>query len=322
MIEREFPSGASEWYSGADRRGFLRLMAASLGLAGLTACTRQPTETSCPTCNRPKKRCPAFRCTTRPPSHRWTDCCRACWWKRTWAARRKWKGNPDHPASLGATSVCSQAAVLDLYDPDRSQNVATRGEISSWPQFQIELCRLLDQQRSSVGAGLRFLSRTVFSPTMIAQREAILAAFPAGALGGIRTRGLWSGANWFGNGFWQPANIYYRLDRANVILALDSDFLSTGSTSVRYARDFIDGRRMRDGNRRMNRLYAVEPSPSMTGGRADHRFTLKAKEIPAFAAQLAAEWACSGYTTEANSPIRPGLARWLRISIRTAALRL
>ena len=162
MIEREFPWGASEWYTGADRRGFLRLMAASLGLAGLTACTRQPTETIMPYVQPPEEALPGIPLFYATAVPQMDGLLQGVLVETHLGRPTKVEGNPDHPASLGATSVSSQAAVLDLYDPDRSQNVATRGEISSWPQFQIELSRLLEQQRKSIGAGLRFLSRTVF----------------------------------------------------------------------------------------------------------------------------------------------------------------
>src|SRR5215469_13917869 len=35
-LHREFPKGASEWLDTVSRRGFLRVMGASLGLAGMT----------------------------------------------------------------------------------------------------------------------------------------------------------------------------------------------------------------------------------------------------------------------------------------------
>src|SRR2546422_4845416 len=48
LLHREFPRHASEWEDGLDRRRFLQLAAASLALAGLSACSRQPLEAIVP----------------------------------------------------------------------------------------------------------------------------------------------------------------------------------------------------------------------------------------------------------------------------------
>ena len=270
-------------------------MGASLGLAGLTACTRQPTETIMPYVVPPEEALPGIPLYYATAVPQPDGLLQGVLVETHLGRPTKVEGNPNHPASLGASSVSSQAAVLDLYDPDRSQNVATRGEISSWPQFRVTLSGLLDRHGASDGAGVRFLSHTLFSPSLIAQREEIIAAFPQARW--VESEPAGSGAARLGAAlaFGTAVHTYHRLDRANVLLAIDSDFLCTGSSASRYAHDFMEGRRMRDGNRRMNRLYAVEPTPSMTGGRADHRFTLNAAEIPAFAAQLAGSLGVSGY---------------------------
>src|SRR5439155_4319657 len=91
----------------------------------------------------------------------------------------KIEGNPEHPASLGATSLFHQAAILDLYDPDRSQAVVKGGEISSWGAFLSALNAALEGQYKSKGTGLRILTPTITSPTLAAQIQAILHKFPA-----------------------------------------------------------------------------------------------------------------------------------------------
>ena len=57
-LHREFPRGASEWQDALHRRDFLRLMGASLALAGLGACTKQSIEKIVPYVNRPEELVP------------------------------------------------------------------------------------------------------------------------------------------------------------------------------------------------------------------------------------------------------------------------
>ena len=78
----------------------------------------------------------------------------------------KIEGNPDHPASLGATDARGQAALLDLYDPDRSQTLTYLGDIRPWGSFLAGMKSALDAQRSQKGAGIRLLTETVTSPTL------------------------------------------------------------------------------------------------------------------------------------------------------------
>ena len=87
--------------------------------------------------------------------------------------------------------------------------------------------------------------------------------------------------------FGQPANTYYDLTKADIVVSLDADFLSTGAGNLRYARQFASRRRVSAEKTTMNRLYVVEPMPTPTGAKADHRLPLRAGDMDEFAWALA-----------------------------------
>src|SRR5439155_23047648 len=97
------------------------------------------------------------------------------------------------------------------------------------------------------------------------------------------------------------ADAQYHLDRADVILSLDADFLGCGPGSLRYAREFAAGRRPEDAAR-MNRLYAIESMPTATGSRADHRWAARPSEIAAIARGIAARVGVSVRNLESKTP--------------------
>src|SRR3954469_17621416 len=164
-LHREFPEQASQWNDPKGRREFLKLMSASLALAGISACTKQPPEKIVPYVRQPEELVPGrplFFATAIPfggiaapvlvESHE--------------GHPTKVEGNPQHPASLGATDTFTQAAILTLYDPDRSQTVLHRGEFSGWGDFLTAAKNVVAEQRGTQGAGMRFLTETITSPTM------------------------------------------------------------------------------------------------------------------------------------------------------------
>src|SRR5215831_4370947 len=286
-LRREFPNGASEWNDEMGRRRFLRLMGASLALAGLTACTRQPPEAIAPYV-RPAVGItlgePLYFATAMPMS----GAAEGLLVESHEGRPTKIEGNPNHPASLGATSLFAQASVLTLYNPDRARVVTNIGEIRSWGAFATELQRLLAEKSASRGAGLRILTGAVSSPTLFDQIKTLLTVLPAAKwhqYEPVNHDNAMAGARM---AFGEPVNAIYRLENADVILALDADFLACGPASVRYARDFSNRRRLLDGDREMNRLYVVEGSMTNTGAVADHRFPLRPSEIEDFAREVAA----------------------------------
>ena len=192
----------------------------------------------------------------------------------------KIEGNPDHPVSLGATNVFMQASVLDLYDPDRAQSVLRAGQPSDWATFVSAMNAAMRDQQTKRGAGVRVLTGSVTSPTLRAQLAALLAKYPAGKWQQwepLTRDNVREGARL---AFGEIVDTHYAFEKADVVLALDSDFLFTHPASLRYARKFADRRRIKQpAGASMNRLYAIEPTPTITGAMADHRLPVAAMEV-------------------------------------------
>jgi len=289
VMHREFPRLASEWPEGCSRRDFFRLAGASLALAGLAGCTKQPLEPIVPYVVQPERIVlgrPLYFATAFPVS----GIARPIIVKSMEGRPIKVEGNPQHGASLGAADAHSQASVLGLYDPDRSQTISYNGSVRPWEMLQATIRAALAQQQASGGAGLRFLTETVTSPTLASQIAAVLKQFPNAKwhqYEPVNRDNVKAGAQM---ALGRVVDTIYHFDKTDVILSLDADFLSpTGLPgSQRYARDFTSRRKMKPGVA-MNRLYVVEATPSLTGAKADHRLPVRSSDIGAFVRRLAPE---------------------------------
>ncbi len=307
FLHREFPRQASEWQPSMSRRRFLQLMGASLALAGLSACASPPAETIVPALAGPEQSVPGqplFFATAMPLGGYSTGLLAQSYENRP----TKIEGNPQHPASLGATDAFAQASILTLYDPDRAKTITRRGEESDWPTFLADL-RGAVAALAAGGAGLRILSETVTSPTLAAQLQQIAAVFPAAVwhqYEPLNRDAVYAGALL---AFGRAVETVYRFERAEVILSLDGDFLDSAPGHVRYARDFSGGRRAETADSQpRSRLYAVESTPTLTGAAADHRLPLRAAEIGHFARALARTLGLEIAADEENPHIP---ARWV-----------
>lgn len=287
MLHREFPEGASEWEDGLSRRSFLKMAAASLALAGLTACTKQPVREILPYVKQPEELVlgePLFYASTMQLGGYATGILA----KSREGHPIKVDGNPEHPASVGASSVWMQASLLDLYDPDRSQSFLHNGEISSWADFISDLNELVGEHEKDKGASLRFLTETVTSPTLSGQLETVLKRFPKAKWHQFESISRDNAREGARLAFGEIVEAQYRFDKAAVILSLESDFLYTHPQRLRYTRDFTDGRRVSSGKTEMNRLYVVESTPTVTGTMADHRLPVSSSEVEYLAREIAA----------------------------------
>jgi molybdopterin-containing oxidoreductase family iron-sulfur binding subunit len=279
--------GAARGVNSVGRRDILKLMAASAALAGLTACTKLPTEKIVPYAQQspeefiPGK--PLFYATAMPFGGVGTGLLVESHMGRP----TKVEGNPGHPGSLGAADIFAQASVLGLYDPDRSQVAIRNGRIGSWSAFLAAMDELRLKLASNKGAGLRLLTETVTSPALADQIHTLLAQFPATKWHQFEACGRDGAREGSRLAFGEYVNTVYRFDQAHVIFSLDSDFLCSGPGSLRYAYDFANKRRIAGAQSLMNRLYVVESMPSATGAMADHRWPLRASDVEAFARLVA-----------------------------------
>jgi len=282
FLHREFPENASEFTDPEGRRTFLKLMGASLALAGLSGCAKPPEEKIVPYVRQPEEFVPGrplYYATAMPLS----GVASGLLVESHMGRPTKVEGNPEHPASLGATDVFAQASVLTLYDPDRSQVVSNAGRISTWSAFLNVVRAEIEKQRVTRGAGLRILTETVTSPALAAQIRALLAQFPATRWHQYEPAGRHSARAGALLAFGQYADARYDFSKANVVLSLDADFLSEGPGHLRYTREFMARRRVRGAKGEMNRLYAIESTPANTGTVADHLLRVKARDVESFA---------------------------------------
>ncbi len=287
MVHREFPRQASVWPEGASRRDFMKLMTASMALAGLSACVKQPVEPIVPYVRQPEPitlGIPLFFASAMPFGGYATPVLVESHEGRP----TKVEGNPDHPAGLGGSDVFAQASILDMYDPDRSQVVSYTGDIRSWSDYATAIKGQLNSQKAMQGAGMRILTRTVSSPTLAAQLNAVLAAYPQAKwvqYDPLNRDNARAGAQL---AFGQYVETHYNLDKAETILSLDGDFLSSGYPGfLIYARQFAS-RRNPELKEKMSRFYMVESTPTNTGGKADHRLPVRASEVEQVARAIGA----------------------------------
>jgi molybdopterin-containing oxidoreductase family iron-sulfur binding subunit len=282
-LTAEFPEQATQLLDPVGRRSFLKLMGASLALAGASACTRQPAEKVFPYVKAPELIVagePLYFATAMP-----LDGIASGLLVESHMGRpTKVEGNPDHPASLGATDLFAQASVLGLYDPDRSQVIRQVGDVQTWAKFTLALAQVMAAQKASGGARLRLLSGTVTSPTLAAQIRNLLAQYPRATWHQWQPVSRDAAHSATRLAFGRPLDTRYRFDAAERILSLDADFLGAGPGQVRYVHDFVGKRR---DPAAMNRLYVVETAPSNTGAMADHRLPLGPDEIGEFAIAVA-----------------------------------
>ena len=309
-LHREFPKGASEWLDSVSRRGFLKVMGASLGLAGLTSttgCVRLPLEPIVPYVRQPENVIPGkpkyyasavtlggYASPVLVESHM--------------GRPTKTEGNDLHPASQGGTDIFTQASILTMYDPDRSQSVINLGDQRSMKDFLAAIRGPLSAQKALQGAGIRILTTTTTSPTFADQMRNFLKVYPQAkwhVWDPVNRDNVLEGAKL---AFGQPVETRYDLSKADVIVSLDADFLYAGFPgNTKYIRDFA---KRRNPNASMNRLYVVESTPTTTGAKADHRLPLRAGEIGEFVSNLSrdtigAPW--TAFSDAVNAELRrPG----------------
>ena len=282
-LHREFPEQASEWNDPKGRRQFLKLMSASLALAGVGACTKQPAEEIVPYIRQPEDIVPGpspvfrQRHPARPasPSPSWS--------RAIWGVRPKSKATPSiRPASARPTrSPRPPSSICTI--PDRAQTITYRGEIRPWGEFLTRHAGGGEEPEGPAGSGAPVPDRPDHLP--VARRVAVddPDGKPAGAVASVRS------------GHPRRRTAARRARRPTSSITSTRPTSSCRSTPISWPaapaacatrRTLRPAGGCTDDRKEMNRFYAIESTPSLTGAKADHRLVLKAGEIEGFARQL------------------------------------
>jgi len=282
LLHREFPRQAGPFSASLDRRSFLKLMGASLALAGLAACRPQRIEKIVPYVSVPENVTPGmpvyyataltlggFALGAVVEAHE--------------GRPTKIDGNESHPATLGSSSAVMQAMILNLYDPDRSKSVHNVDQASS-----LEVFYKAARQAFEDSGDVRILTETVTSPTLASLIKEFISKHPGSKWHVYEPMNRDSQMAASNAVFGAPLQPVYNFSNADVIVSLDSDFLAEGPGAIRYARQYADRRRVRKDSVDMNRLYAVVTSPNVTSASADHRLRSKGSDVEAIALAMAA----------------------------------
>ncbi|HEY0429598.1 MAG TPA: TAT-variant-translocated molybdopterin oxidoreductase [Pyrinomonadaceae bacterium] len=291
FVQREYPTQAEDWADGLSRRNFIKVMGASLALAGLSGCVIQPAEKIVPYVRQPEEIVPGkplFFATAMTLAGTAVGLLA----KSNEGRPTKIEGNTMHPGSLGATDVLAQASLLNMYDPDRSQEVTYRGNPKMWQNFVTEFRSKIEENRVDGGAGVRVLTETVTSPTLIAQFKQLQAELPKAKwyqYEPVNRDNQMAGAKM---AFGAPAQAIYKFDQADRILSLDKDIFS--DFNVRYTKDYVKKRTFSEEQKEINRLYAIETTISITGAKADHRLGIKPSEMTEIAKAIAGALGVAG----------------------------
>jgi molybdopterin-containing oxidoreductase family iron-sulfur binding subunit len=313
FLDREFPRQAQALDSGIDRRTFMKLMGASLALAGLSGCQfalRQPEQKVVPYVRLPEGVIPGkplFYATSMSQGGFGYGIV-----AETHEGRpTKLEGNPSHPATLGASNVYLQAHVLQMYDPDRSQKVRNKNAEVAFDAFAQAIAQVMTAKRGNQGVGLRFLTETVTSPTLATQMQTVLQQLP-------QARWVQYDAVNYGNeragaiaAFGEYVNTIYDIAKADVIVALDADFMGEGPAQIRYAREYASRHRAAKDLSKMNRMYVAEPTPTFTGIAAEHRLQARSAQIEAIARGIAQALGVQGVAAATGPALNDKQQRWV-----------
>lgn len=307
----EFPPGVAPWQSPVNRRDFLKLAGASLMLAGLAACRKRPIHEIVPYVKAPEEIVPGkplyYASALTLGGYGIGVLVEAHEGRPT-----KIEGNPDHPASLGATDAYTQAMILDLYDPDRSKTVLNMGTARTLESFLQQAKQVLADSKG--GEGVRILTETVTSPTLQFLMGKFLQRYPKARW--YQYEPFNRDSEFVGTrlAFGEPVCAVYDLSQAEVILSLDADFLMEGPGRIRYTKELSRKRAIQAGKAQMPRLYVVESASTVTGWIADHRVAVRPSQVDAFARSLAHRLGVPGVEDGgwANSEERENLLEAIR----------
>jgi molybdopterin-containing oxidoreductase family iron-sulfur binding subunit len=303
-LEAEF-AAAFEGLDAVGRRAVLKAMTASLAAAGLSACSAQADRRALPYVDAPdtvRSEAAKFYAT----SVVFAGYAQPVLGETHTGRPTKLEGNPQHPASRGATDAFTQAALLGLYDPERSRTPRHMGRPADWAAFDAAMTANAQALDRRGGAGFRLLTGRQTSPTFARQLAAMQQRWPQARWHVFEPVGDELRREALQLAFGRDLDVHLRLDRAEVTVSLDDDLLGPGPRQARQARLWAARRQAFQRGQGGARLLVAEPAPSLTGVMAAERLIAAHGRVPVLAQAIAARVGAG----VAEPPLSPREAQW------------
>jgi molybdopterin-containing oxidoreductase family iron-sulfur binding subunit len=284
FADSEFPALRSAGMA-VGRRTMLKAMAASLALAGLGGCDGEPDPTALPYVDpsdfSPSGNARWYATAVTPFGYAQPVL------GKTYAGRPvKLEGNPDHPACQGASDAFTQAALLGLYDPERSQSPRYLGQPATWDAFDTATLALAADTVARHGAGFRLLTGASTSPTQLRQIGELLARWPEAQWHILEPVNEDARLEAAASALGRPLDHHLQLENCEVLVSLDNDVLGSGPRQVLHGLQWSKRRQARQAGDGECRLLMAEPTPSATGACADERLPASPQRMSALLAAL------------------------------------
>ena len=274
----------SEVKGKSSRRDFLKMMGFSVGAVALVSSCQMPVRKAIPLLNRPQELTPGV-----PNYYASTfydgDAYCSILVKTRESRPIKIEGNDRSPISQRGTTARVQASVLNLYDDARLKGPVKSGKQSSWKTIDKEIKARLDTLKTD-DKEVILMTSTVISPTTRKLIGEFVASYPN--VKWIQYDSLPMSAMRKANesNFGKAVIPFYHFENADVMVGFNADFLGNWLMPVTFSKQFGKGRKLKDGQTKMSRLYQFESNMSLTGSNADYRYQIKPSEEAAVLLKL------------------------------------
>lgn len=274
---------APEENLGHSRRDFLKMMGFGMSAVALAAC-EAPIRKAIPYVNKPVDVEPSIANYYASTYTNGGDYCSIVVKVRE-GRPIKVDGNTLSSVTKGGTSAQVEASVLSLYDNSRLRWPKAAKSKTSWEDLDKQVIEKL--AGVSVGGGrIAIVSNTILSPSTKATIEKFKAKYPSAqhiVYDQVSAYGMLKANE---ESFGTAMIPSYDFSKADVIVSIASDFLTSGVSPIEATKQYAMGREVGEDKKEMSRHYQFETILSLTGANADYRTQIKPSEEGAVAIQL------------------------------------
>ena len=274
----------SELKGKSSRRDFLKMMGFSVTAVALVSSCQMPVRKAIPLLNRPQELVPGVANYYASTFFDGNEYCSIL--VKTRESRPiKIEGNELSPISQRATTAKVQASVLNLYDDARLKGPLKGGNKTSWKTIDQEIAAKLNELKTS-NKEVILMTSTLISPSTRKLIGDFANMYPA--LKWVQYDPVSMSAIRKANelNFGKALIPFYHFEHAEVMVGFNADFLGTWLMPTTFSKQFSKGRKIKDGQKTMSRLYQFETNMSLTGSNADYRYPIKPSEESAVLLKL------------------------------------